>query len=304
MKSRTRQRRTLAVVTAALTGGALLLAGSPASAAPTGSGTTALGTQTAANKALVRYIYNALFNKGDVAVVDKYFRADFIQHDPTLPDGATALKGFITGMKRAYPKSSSRVYQVLAEGNLVLLHSNVILEPGSKGTATVDIFRLDHGKIAEHWDNNQPVPDTTVSGNDMFSTLSPKQPFPNRPGTAAENQQVAIDFFTTLTQNRDPSAFDRYVAPPYYQHNPTFPNGTAAPKAALIQIAQSPFYLFSFKRIIADGDLVAFHSHFGFDNDRGYAVVDIFRVLNGKVVEHWDVVQPVPATTANGNTMF
>jgi predicted SnoaL-like aldol condensation-catalyzing enzyme len=59
------------------------------------------------------------------------------------------------------------------------------------------------------------------------------------------------------------------------------------------------------KRIVAEGDLVAFHSHFVREpGDRGVAVMDIFRLDGGKVVEHWDVLQEVPAAAANPNTMF
>lgn len=304
MKLLTHQRRTSAVITAALIGGALLLVANPASAAPAASGATAWGVHTAADKALVSYVYDQLFNKGNVAVVDRYFRSDFIQHDPTLPDGPAAVKAQVSGLKSAYPKSSSHVYRVLAEGDLVLLHSNVVLEPGTKGSAVVDIFRVDHGKIAEHWDANQPVPDTTASGNDMFSTLSPKQPCPNTPGTTAESAKVATTFFNALGQDHDASAFDRYVAEPYYQHNTQLPNGIAAAKALFALFLQSPYFNVSVKRVVADGDMVAIHSHYTLANDRGLAVVDFFRVLNGKIVEHWDVIQPVPETAANDNTMF
>ncbi|NUP30269.1 MAG: SnoaL-like domain-containing protein, partial [Streptomycetaceae bacterium] len=59
------------------------------------------------------------------------------------------------------------------------------------------------------------------------------------------------------------------------------------------------------KRIIAEGDLVAVHSHYvNYPGDRGSAILDLFRVRNGKIVEHWDIIQAVPETSANGNGMF
>ena len=59
------------------------------------------------------------------------------------------------------------------------------------------------------------------------------------------------------------------------------------------------------KRIIAEGDLVAVHSHYvNYPGDRGVAILDLLRVRNGKIVEHWDIIQHVPETWANGNGMF
>lgn len=304
MKPLTYQRRTIAVAAAALTAGTLLLAASPASAAPAGTATTAAREQAVANKAIVRHVYDQLFNRGNLAVVDRYFRADYIQHNPALPNGTAALKSLVSGIRAAHPKAGARVYRVLAEGDLVLVHSNVVLDPGTRGTATVDIFRLERGKIAEHWDSNQAVPDATASGNDMFSTLSPTRTRRGAPGLTVANKKLVTTFFSALGQDRDVTAFDRYVTGPYYQHNTLLPNGTDAAKGLFDQFVQSPFFDVSVKRVVADGDLVAIHSHYHLSNDNGLAVVDIFRVLDGKIVEHWDVIQAVPEAAANDNTMF
>ncbi len=66
-----------------------------------------------------------------------------------------------------------------------------------------------------------------------------------------------------------------------------------------------PSFRLELKRILAEGDLVVTHSHLIREpGDRGMAIVDIYRIDNGQIVEHWDVVQEVPETSANNNTMF
>ncbi|WP_413471681.1 nuclear transport factor 2 family protein [Streptomyces sp. MB09-02B] len=96
------------------------------------------------------------------------------------------------------------------------------------------------------------------------------------------------------------SAIDRYWGPEYHQHNPNVPDGVEGVKAGLGgYFQQFPALAVSRKRV------VAVHSHYGnAPGERGQAVVDLFRVRNGKIVEHWDAVQDVPETSANDNTMF
>lgn len=109
-----------------------------------------------------------------------------------------------------------------------------------------------------------------------------------------------------FNQRRVEEAFARHVAPPYTQHNPQVPDGIAGALAGIPGLLQAmPDLRYDVKRVLVDGDLVAVHSHItnGAD-DRGTAVVDIFRTANGKIVEHWDVLQPVPETAAHANTMF
>ena len=102
------------------------------------------------------------------------------------------------------------------------------------------------------------------------------------------------------------AAFETWVDPGYVQHNPMAATGRQAAIDFLEPFfAKNPDANYSIKRIIADGNLVAVHSHGKFAaGDRGIAVVDILRVEGCKVMEHWDVVQPVPEKAANTNGMF
>jgi predicted SnoaL-like aldol condensation-catalyzing enzyme len=120
-------------------------------------------------------------------------------------------------------------------------------------------------------------------------------------------KQVVTQFMTTLYIDKQVrKAFETWVDPGYIQHNPMAQTGRQAAIDFLEPFfAQHPDIHYSIKRVMADGNLVAVHSHGSFSaEDRGIAVVDILRVEGCKVVEHWDVVQPVPEKAANSNSMF
>lgn len=120
-------------------------------------------------------------------------------------------------------------------------------------------------------------------------------------------KQVVTNFMTKLYLDKKPrEAFERWVDAGYIQHNPMAATGRDAAIAFLEPfMAANPGTVYSIKRIIADGNLVAVHAHGKFSaEDRGIAVVDILRVQGCKVMEHWDVVQPVPEKSANENGMF
>jgi predicted SnoaL-like aldol condensation-catalyzing enzyme len=118
---------------------------------------------------------------------------------------------------------------------------------------------------------------------------------------------VVTKFMTTFyIDKKVREAFETWVAPGYIQHNPLAQNGRdAAVQFLEPYFAKNPAITYSIKRIIADGNLVAVHSHGIFmPGSPGNAIVDILRVENCQVVEHWDVIQPVPEKSANSNTMF
>jgi predicted SnoaL-like aldol condensation-catalyzing enzyme len=126
---------------------------------------------------------------------------------------------------------------------------------------------------------------------------------PNR----SDAKRVVLDFFDLAFVKREPAqAAERYLGAGYTQHNPTAPDGAAVfPDLIGGLFAQAPDASFHLKRAIAEDDLVVLHYNLKFfPEDLGQAVVDIFRVQDGQIVEHWDVMQPVPAESANSNGMF
>ena len=127
---------------------------------------------------------------------------------------------------------------------------------------------------------------------------------PAAPSVAA-NKKLVVDFYRVVfIEKRVAEGFAQYVAADYVQHNPLVPTGReAAVKLLTPRVTRDS--VTDIKRVIAEGDLVVLHVHSRANSqDRGRAVVDIFRVSDGKIVEHWDVIQPVPAASQNKNSMF
>lgn len=290
-----------------------------AAPAPLRGGLTAIDSQhtnTGAqerNKVTAVHVLTQLYEMADLKVADQHVRADFIQHSPTIADGRDAFKNFTRDLHTRYPNLKYNVKRVLAQGDLVLVHSNPVYEPGTRGVAVMDIFRFDEkGKIAEHWDTVQDVPATTANGNDMFGTVS--NPNTNQPsGSVCQtplSERVVVGYFNTLLVNKNPDAV-AYLNPKLYQHNPAVPNGTTDMREHLVTFFQQfPNVTADLKRTIADKDYVAVHFRYRLrPEDTGQAIMGIFRVereTNGelKIIEHWDVIQSIPATSANDNTMF
>ena len=120
-------------------------------------------------------------------------------------------------------------------------------------------------------------------------------------------KSTVLAFFDLAFVQRDAvAAADRYLGETYTQHNPTVPDRPEVFKQFIPQwLSSVPDLTFDIRRVITEGDLVVLHYLMKTGpNDRGTAVVDIFRVEDGRVVEHWDVLQAVPAESANSNTMF
>lgn len=120
------------------------------------------------------------------------------------------------------------------------------------------------------------------------------------------NRIIVLAFVDLLYRERQVRlAFERYVIPDYVQHNPNIADGREAAIAALVPLFSSPEASFDVKRILVDDDLAAIHLHGRRSSATpGGAVVDLFRLEDGQIVEHWDVLQPMPESAANPHPMF
>lgn len=124
--------------------------------------------QLEANKKAVLEFYEKGLNQRDFEAASKYFGPKYIQHNPTAPDGVEGFKTFVEFLRTKFPNSRSEIKRVFVDGDYVILHVHAVREPGTRGFAIVDIFRLEQGKIVEHWDVRQEVPEQAANSNGMF----------------------------------------------------------------------------------------------------------------------------------------
>jgi predicted SnoaL-like aldol condensation-catalyzing enzyme len=120
------------------------------------------------NKKTVRALYEAVLNKKDFDEASKYLGSKYIQHNPNAADGPDGLKGFIGFLKDKFPNNRSEIKRIFADGDYVIVHVHAVREPGTRGNAIIDIFRLENGKVVEHWDVVQPIPEKAANDNGMF----------------------------------------------------------------------------------------------------------------------------------------
>jgi len=189
-------------------------------------------------------------------------------------------------------------------------------------TVDIEVVPLGNGLFAVSWREAVGATVTNVQDHDRglvhsFATL-PDGGFLRMTGTIAvtrladraeddrphRNTALVIEAMTALFQRRDASAVERLYAPDYVQHNPTIPQGRDALQALVATLSEDVWYEPGLT--VAGGDLVAIHGRI-----RGWAatpqvVVDLFRIADGRLAEHWDVLQDEVAATAatGGIAMF
>ena len=120
------------------------------------------------NRKLVVEFYEAFFNQHDTSRATELVAEDYRQHNPEVPDGRKPFLEYFTDFFKGNPQSRARVIRSAADGDLGWLHVHATNGPDDRGQVVIDIFRVKNGKIVEHWDVIQEVPESPANTNSMF----------------------------------------------------------------------------------------------------------------------------------------
>ena len=230
-------------------------------------------------------IYTDGINKEQVTAIETAFDVDVSVHIPAVTDGISGELTHIQGLRSNNPGFVATVKHIGADGDYVAVHWHLSSTPSDefKGKASVDLYKLSGNKIISHWHITQNLGANTASGNSHFSdlyTYAGTKPLATQESEAA-NKQLVTASYLGLFNDKKLSLLDEHFSPSYIQHNPYLPNGTQALGDYVRSGATGGL---SFFATISDDDLV-----WTFSGNDFLSVVDIFRVDNKKIVEHYDV---------------
>lgn len=242
--------------------------------------------------------------KNDPATMRELANADYIQHNPFIPTG---LEPFIQ-MLPVLQENGTRAENIrmFQDGNFVFMHNiwHNAKPFGADKMVSFDIIRLDeNGKVAEHWDAMTPMAEETASGRTQT----------DGPTTAVdldkteENKAIAKAMVEDILMGKNPNKITEYIsAEQYDQHNPDMKDGLAGIVEAVEALtAQNNMFQYTkIHKVLGEGNFVLTISE-GQWNGTNNVFYDLLRFENGKAVEHWDVIQPIPTEgLANDNGMF
>lgn len=247
------------------------------------------------NKEKVRELLSS-FSTGNEEPL-KYINPNkYIQHNLEAADGVEGFKSLMKSLSASKP--SVNIVRMLSDGDYVVAQT----EYGYK-TPTVgfDIFRFENGLIVEHWDNLQAEKPKNPSGHTLIdgdTTIKET----DEAGLKA-NKALAEGFVTDVLMGKNPSNLENYFnGNNYIQHHPLIGDGLDGLKAGLEKLTKMglTFKYTQIHKILGEGNFVLVVSE-GVMANKPTSFYDLFRIENGKIAEHWDIVETIPANAEHKN---
>lgn len=238
-------------------------------------------------------LYLEAIRDGQAAeAIAKYTGARYTQHSGPVKDGPDGFVEFFEDFHQRNPVRDIEIVRGFEDGRYVFLHVVQKLNHGEFRYVTADIFDTDDdAKLIEHWDVIAEVVDETVSGHSQYD--GPTEP--TDLDLTEPNKQLVARFLNDVLKAGNYDQLTDYVSSEQYiQHNPLVGDGLEGLGAfvqALAERGDAMRYL-AVHNVIGSGDLVASLSHVDLGGQE-FAVVDLFRVAAGRIVEHWDVMEQI-----------
>jgi predicted SnoaL-like aldol condensation-catalyzing enzyme len=247
-----------------------------------------LGEIELSNKDKVVALLNS-FNTGDQTPISYINPEKYIQHNLAVGDG---LQGFGEVMQHA-PEGGfkANVIRAFEDGDYVFTQTEYDFFGPKAG---FDVFRFEDGKIVEHWDNLLEVQKPNPSGRTQFDGATA---ITDLDKTAA-NKNTIREFIEKVLLNHEMDKVATYINPDnYLQHNPAVADGLEGFGEAMKYFAENGLVMEYTKlhKVLGQGNFVLTMSEGTFGKGEHTAFYDLFRLENGQIVEHWDVIAPIPS---------
>lgn len=254
---------------------------------------TPVHADTATNKQLVRDMVQNVFIARDVGAVDTYFTETYIQRNPMLPSGSATVKKFLSRPEdtSAADVRPNETHRMIAEGDLVATHSTYY-NFGETPLVAFDIFRIEEGRIAEHWDNLAPLrTDPNPAGRTQTDGATE---ITDLDKTDA-NKALVVELLERAFIGGERLDITKFISPvKYLQHNPDAGDGLKGLQALMAANAAKGMKIRydTIGIVVAEGNFVL-TGVAGARGDEPTAFYDLWRLEDGLIVEHWDVIAPI-----------
>lgn len=227
-----------------------------------------------------------------VEAIEKYSGERYTQHSTPVKDGKEGFIEFFTDFVSRNPQRDIEIVRGFEDGQYVFLHAVQRLNHGEYEYVTADIFDTnEHGKLIEHWDIIAEIVDETVSGHSQVD--GPTEPTDLH--KTEENKNLVERFVTDVLVNGQVDKVTDFISTEQYiQHNPQVADGLDGLGAFLEGLeAQGLSMVYEeVHKVVGSGSFVAVLSKMRIGTTH-YAVIDLFRVEDGLIVEHWDVIEEI-----------
>lgn len=231
---------------------------------------------------------------GDSQTLSKYIDKDYIQHNLSVADkldGALKLGEILKPLNLKYDTKRAFV-----DGDYVILHS------ASSELVGFDIFRFKDGKIMEHWDNLESIKPLNPSGNSQIDGYVKVEDFDK----TEQNKKLVESFINDLMACDDLSELAKYFnGDEYIQHNPYIASNFSSLEKGFEKVVKEglvPNHK-KIEKIFGQGNFVLVIRSAELNNEP-YSVYDLFRIKDGKIIEHWDIVEKIEQNPKNPNSKF